>query len=157
LLFVATPAVLPSICGPPPQVPTIAAEHVFIVNNTSIIQVLFSSGVRKPCHASSTKCAAMGAPDKWACLILCLLGCCLLGMPFSKRPVFSTALQDEVLSHRLGLIPLKVDPAALQYKTAEEVVFLLELLLYSSGACCTFAWNSQLKALSWIYAAWSVW
>jgi DNA-directed RNA polymerase I and III subunit RPAC1 len=48
------------------EVPTIAIEHVFIINNTSIIQ-------------------------------------------------------DEVLSHRLGLIPLAVDPALLDFKTSEEV------------------------------------
>jgi hypothetical protein len=55
-------------------------------------------------------------------------------MPFSQRPVFSTALQDEVLSHRLGLIPLKVDPAALQYKTAEEVGVSL-------GVAFVFQWG----------------
>ncbi len=29
--------------------------------------------------------------------------------------------QDEVLSHRLGLVPLKIDPALLELKTPEEV------------------------------------
>ncbi|PSC68794.1 DNA-directed RNA polymerases I and III subunit RPAC1 [Micractinium conductrix] len=47
------------------EAPTMAIEHVFIVNNTSVIQ-------------------------------------------------------DEVLAHRLGLIPLKVDPRLFQYKSKEE-------------------------------------
>ncbi|KAI7838406.1 hypothetical protein COHA_007810 [Chlorella ohadii] len=47
------------------ETPTMAIEHVFIVNNTSVIQ-------------------------------------------------------DEVLSHRLGLIPLKVDPRLFQYKAKED-------------------------------------
>lgn len=47
------------------EAPTMAVEHVFIVNNTSVIQ-------------------------------------------------------DEVLSHRLGLIPLKVDPRLFQYKAKED-------------------------------------
>eukprot|EP00878_Enallax_costatus_P028380 GHUV01030653.1.p1 GENE.GHUV01030653.1~~GHUV01030653.1.p1 ORF type:complete len:181 (+),score=61.63 GHUV01030653.1:293-835(+) len=47
------------------EVPTVAIEHVFIVNNTSIIQ-------------------------------------------------------DEVLSHRLGLIPLAIDPSQLDWRGAED-------------------------------------
>ena len=47
------------------EVPTMAIEHVFIVNNTSIIQ-------------------------------------------------------DEVLAHRLGLVPLKLDPRLFQYKSKQE-------------------------------------
>lgn len=35
-------------------------------------------------------------------------------------------VQDEVLSHRLGLIPLKVDPSLLDFKTAEEVRPIVE-------------------------------
>lgn len=61
------------------EIPTVAIEHVFVVNNTSIIQ-------------------------------------------------------DEVLAHRLGLVPLLIDPTKLDYKSAEEassekntVVFKLDI------------------------------
>lgn len=36
--------------------------------------------------------------------------------------MISRCIQDEVLAHRLGLIPLQVDPALFEYKTSKANV-----------------------------------
>eukprot|EP00199_Chlamydomonas_sp_CCMP681_P001831 CAMPEP_0119110596 /NCGR_PEP_ID=MMETSP1180-20130426/30693_1 /TAXON_ID=3052 ORGANISM="Chlamydomonas cf sp, Strain CCMP681" /NCGR_SAMPLE_ID=MMETSP1180 /ASSEMBLY_ACC=CAM_ASM_000741 /LENGTH=358 /DNA_ID=CAMNT_0007097031 /DNA_START=1 /DNA_END=1077 /DNA_ORIENTATION=- len=63
------------------EIPTVAIEHVFVVNNTSIIQ-------------------------------------------------------DEVLAHRLGLVPLLVDPALLEMKTAEEAPSEKNTLVFKMEVTC---------------------
>lgn len=67
------------------EIPTIAIEHIFMINNTSIIQ-------------------------------------------------------DEVLSHRLGLVPIKMNPALLEQRSSEEaasekntVIFKLDITCKRSG------------------------
>ncbi|KAJ9510598.1 hypothetical protein QJQ45_027478 [Haematococcus lacustris] len=63
------------------EVPTMAIEHVFVANNTSIIQ-------------------------------------------------------DEVLAHRLGMVPLLVDPAMFEYKTAEEAASEKNMLVFKLDITC---------------------
>mmetsp|Transcript_12794 Transcript_12794/g.27685 ORF Transcript_12794/g.27685 Transcript_12794/m.27685 type:complete len:357 (+) Transcript_12794:127-1197(+) len=63
------------------EVPTIAIEHVFMVDNTSIIQ-------------------------------------------------------DEVLSHRLGLVPLRVRPDLFEYKSAEEAAGEKNTLVFKLDVAC---------------------
>lgn len=60
------------------------------------------------------------------------LYCCLLHLLY--------LLQDEVFAHRLGLVPLKIDPALLEFKTSEEapsekntVVFKLDVTCKRQG------------------------
>ena len=51
-------------------------------------------------------------------------------------------MQDEVLAHRLGLIPLKVDPALFEYKTSELTALVPDhvmLALHTTAhnvSCC---------------------
>eukprot|EP00210_Caulerpa_lentillifera_P002725 g2605.t1 len=75
------------------ELPTMAIEHVFIIDNTGIVQV-------KP----------------------------------SKTNSITLSLQDELLAHRLGLVPIKVDPRCFEWKTGDEpsnerncIVFKLEV------------------------------
>lgn len=39
-------------------------------------------------------------------------------------------MQDEVLAHRLGLIPLKVDPALFEYKTSELTALVSDHVMF---------------------------
>lgn len=64
------------------EIPTVAIEHVFMINNTSIIQ-------------------------------------------------------DEVLAHRLGLVPILVDPALLEYKSREEAASEKNTLVFKLDVTCT--------------------
>ena len=36
----------------------------------------------------------------------------------------TSVIQDEVLAHRLGLIPIKVDPRLFEYKSGSDVIIL---------------------------------
>ncbi|KAG1660900.1 hypothetical protein FOA52_015942 [Chlamydomonas sp. UWO 241] len=63
------------------EIPTVAIEHVFMINNTSLIQ-------------------------------------------------------DEVLAHRLGLLPLRVDPALLEYKTSGEAASEKNCLVFKLDVSC---------------------
>eukprot|EP00200_Dunaliella_tertiolecta_P003046 CAMPEP_0202357010 /NCGR_PEP_ID=MMETSP1126-20121109/11221_1 /ASSEMBLY_ACC=CAM_ASM_000457 /TAXON_ID=3047 /ORGANISM="Dunaliella tertiolecta, Strain CCMP1320" /LENGTH=360 /DNA_ID=CAMNT_0048949831 /DNA_START=77 /DNA_END=1159 /DNA_ORIENTATION=+ len=64
------------------EVPTVAIEHVFMINNTSI-------------------------------------------------------MQDEVLSHRLGLVPLRIDPKLLDFKSAEEAPSEKNTIVFKLDIRCT--------------------
>eukprot|EP00873_Tetraselmis_striata_P013136 jgi/Tetstr1/433400/TSEL_002395.t1 len=85
------------------EVPTVAAEHVFFINNTSIIQ-------------------------------------------------------DEVLAHRLGLVPLKIDPSQFEFKTAEEAPSEKNTVVLRLDVACKRedgrAVNSEVysSALEWLPA-----
>jgi len=63
------------------EIPTVAIEHVYVLNNTSIIQ-------------------------------------------------------DEVLAHRLGLLPLRFDPALLEFKTVEEAASEKNCLVFKLDVAC---------------------
>lgn len=39
----------------------------------------------------------------------------------------TTIIQDEVLAHRLGLIPLKVDPRMFEYRSEGEKLLFLNI------------------------------
>ena len=83
------------------EVPSMAIEHVFFINNTSIITV-----------SNDIKHTFMPAQKKsWLSFSTKIFGCESMAI----GPSF--ALQDEVLAHRLGLIPLDANPALFEYKT----------------------------------------
>ncbi|GFH06403.1 RPOLD domain-containing protein [Haematococcus lacustris] len=76
------------------EVPTMAIEHVFVANNTSIIQ-------------------------------------------------------DEVLAHRLGMVPLLVDPAMFEYKTAEEAASEKNMLVFKLDITCKKQGDRLLNEKAW--------
>lgn len=77
-------------------------------------------------------------------MALCLTSCCdaylLFKIPtMAVEKVFvannTSVIQDEVLAHRLGLVPIKVDPRLFDYKSGIDCVKCLEakwLLSYSA-------------------------
>ena len=74
------------------ETPTMAIEHVFYIDNTSIIPV--------------------SARNECLCKAPCLSG----------LPMRFVAKQDEVMAHRLGLVPIRMDPAHFEWKAG---VFVL--------------------------------
>lgn len=42
----------------------------------------------------------------------------------------TSLIQDEVFAHRLGLIPIKVDPRCFKFRTQGKTAVVLELLMY---------------------------
>ncbi|KAL9709205.1 DNA-directed RNA polymerase core subunit rpc40 [Leucoagaricus gongylophorus] len=58
----------------------------------------------------------------------------------------TSVLVDEVLAHRLGLIPLNVDPALMQFKTnAEDIATDRNTLVFTIDIACTRSPNPPLK------------
>ncbi len=96
------------------EVPTVAIEHVFVINNTSIIQA------RAP-HPRATLMPP-GSRCRAARPHACALG--------------RGGAQDEVLAHRLGLVPIAVDPALLEFKTAEEAPSEKNTLVFKLNVTC---------------------
>ena len=47
----------------------------------------------------------------------------------------TSIIQDEVLAHRLGLIPIKADPRLFEYKADGEEIFLYSLAWLSHKDC----------------------
>ena len=92
------------------DLPTIAIEHVFMINNTSVMNVCFPAA-----PASHSIFSAVSAQFCLACVSLQVLR--HLTRPQGRAPCqLVTVLQDEVLAHRLGLVPLKLDPELFQDK-----------------------------------------
>lgn len=69
------------------EVPTMAIEHVFIQNNTSIM------------------------PVRHLCATYCI---------HHVHNVADTHLQDEMLAHRLGMVPIRADPRLMTARSSEE-------------------------------------
>lgn len=84
------------------EVPTMAIEHVFFVNNTSIITV---SLICNTCQFCDSLC--------W-----------LSDSSTEKGTQAHCWLQDEVMAHRLGLIPLNADPTLFDFKTRKDACLL---------------------------------
>ena len=45
-------------------------------------------------------------------------------------------MQDEVLAHRLGLIPLQIDPEVLEFKSPEEIASEKNTLVFKLDVTC---------------------
>ncbi|PNH12481.1 DNA-directed RNA polymerases I and III subunit RPAC1 [Tetrabaena socialis] len=106
------------------EVPTMAIEHVFVVNNTSIIQPV-SDAAAEPNANTPFWQPAMSSNQQPA---------------YWMRPGWCLP-PDEVLAHRLGLVPLLVPPHLFEPKVPEEapsekntVVFKLDVACKSSYA-----------------------
>ena len=78
------------------EVPTMAIEHVYFVDNTGVVQVIF-------------------AP------------CCTCG-----RKV----VQDEVLAHRLGLIPIQADPRFFEWRREDEASNERNCIVFKLDVTC---------------------
>ena len=112
------------------EVPTMAIEHVFLVNNTSIIAVrhsLLACALHKLCRTlmrTLGRVSEDSTPEQpllhlrtslsaAAILARCLYMLALLTVAFPTA-------QDEVLSHRLGLVPIRADPDLFESKAGQS-------------------------------------
>lgn len=68
----------------------------------------------------------------------------------------TSVIQDEVLSHRLGLIPLAVDPSKLQYKTEEEGS-TEDTLVYRLEVDCVYAADGKTAINQKVYSDQLIW
>jgi DNA-directed RNA polymerase I and III subunit RPAC1 len=49
----------------------------------------------------------------------------------------TSVIQDEVLAHRLGLVPIKADPCLFDYKTDEEIANEKNTIVFKLDVECT--------------------
>jgi len=108
------------------EVPTMAIEHVFYINNTSIITVIH-----------------WGHPQHYSCLANALM---LTQHHIMQSVQDACTVQDEVLAHRLGLIPLDADPALFEYKTSKSADSVHNLLVLELCHHCIHALLTLLTA-----------
>jgi hypothetical protein len=143
------------------EVPTVAIEHVFIINNTSIIQVRApsSAACRFPARWKRSISSDQRRPACATVKLPVRPGPNLHSSRYSRRlhpgrrqhprrvlrsrparpnltPAPCPTPQDEVMAHRLGLVPLLVDPAKVDFKSREEAPSEKNTLVFKLNVHC---------------------
>jgi hypothetical protein len=139
------------------EVPTVAIEHVFVINNTAIIQVCTACTVL----TAATECMLGLSRGQWVMkqqgsarhaprhhlpwtaagtaqqpLLPCSCSCTHRPDTGGCLHVCCARTQDEVFAHRLGMVPLRVDPALLEAKVAEEAPGEKNTLVFKLDVTC---------------------